>query len=296
MIYITVPITNLYKKTIADYPDLNIKNGGIIDKEINLLTYNHTGLGNNLFQISNCLITAWKHNIETSFPDLRLLTQKLPDYPMNIYKHLCQKEFKYRIKYPNLNTNELNNCIIEIENKMFTYINLINFEQKLKNIFSVDQISLNQIKNKYPNLFENNITVSMHVRRGDFVVISELYNPEYILKDTYYHKAIKYIKEKIKTEFKLLIFSDDIEWCKNNFKNDNIIFIEHNFDYIDLWIMSQCNHNIISSSTFSWWGAFLNNNLDKIIIAPQKSVFREKKNFIELNKNLYPPEWIIIEE
>ena len=52
MIYITIKITNLYKKTIEDYPNLKFKNGGIIDKNINLLTYNHTGLGNNLFQIS----------------------------------------------------------------------------------------------------------------------------------------------------------------------------------------------------------------------------------------------------
>ena len=136
----------------------------------------------------------------------------------------------------------------------------------------------------------------MHIRRGDFVVISKLYNPEYILKLSYYQKALDLISSKIKSNYKILIFSDDIQWGQENFKQKNTIFIEGNYDYIDLWMMSICNHNIISSSTFSWWGAFLNQNQNKIVIAPEKSLYREKKNINDLNKKLYPEDWYILSE
>jgi len=296
MIYITIKISNLYKQSIIHFPNLKIKNGGIQNKELNLLTYNHTGLGNNLFQISNCLVIAWKYNIKTSFPDLNLLKQKLPDYSMDIYRNLNQHLFKYRNKYPNLKTLKIKDTIFEINNAPFFYLNFKDYESKLLEIFSINQKNKDIINNKYPNLFKNNITVSLHVRRGDFVVISKLYNPEYILKVTYYQKAINLINNLLKKKYKLLIFSDDIQWCRFNFKQKNIIFIEENYDYIDLWMMSLCNHNIISSSSFSWWGAFLNQNPDKFVVAPEKSIFREKKNLLLLNKKLYPSSWKIIKE
>ena len=296
MVFITVKLSNLYKSSFLEYPNLKIKNGGIQNKDLNLLTYNHTGLGNNLFQISNCLVHSWKYNIDTSFPDLNFLKKKLPNYPLDIYRNLNQKEFIFRNKYPNIKTPNINNTIFEIENKPFLFTNFQKYESQLQEIFSFDQINLNLINKKYFGLFENNITVSLHVRRGDFVVISDLYNPEYSLKKSYYQKAIQYMNQKINTNYKLLIFSDDIQWCRDNFKDNNIIFIESNFDYIDLWIMSKCNHNIISSSSFSWWGAFLNKDNNKIVVGPEKSIYREKKDLLQLNQKLYPPNWIILKE
>lgn len=296
MIYITTKISNLYKLSLLDFPNLKIKNGGIQNKELNLLTYNHTGLGNNLFQISNCLVKAWKYKIKASFPDINLLKTKLPDYPLDIYQNLYQKEFKYRNIYPNLKTKKIKETIFEIKDQPFFYLTLKDYESELIKIFSIDQKNKNIINQKYPNLYQDNITVSLHVRRGDFLIISKLYNPEYILKPTYYQKALNLINNLLKQDYKVLIFSDDIQWCRQNFKQNNIIFIEDNYDYIDLWMMSLCNHNIISSSSFSWWGAFLNQNNKKIVIAPQKSIYREKKNCLTLNQKLYPPYWIIMTE
>ena len=88
-----------------------------------------------------------------------------------------------------------------------------------------------------------------------------------------------------------LIFSDDIVWCKNNFVGDKFIFIEGEEDYIDLWLMSLCNHNIIANSSFSWWGAWLNKNNNKTVIAP--------KNWFGPNKkldptDLYCKDWLVI--
>ena len=70
---------------------------------------------------------------------------------------------------------------------------------------------------------------------------------------------------------KYLIFSDDLEWCKENFDFiENKVIIEGNTDYQDLYLMSLCKNNIICNSTFSWWGAWLNKNDKKIVIAPEK--------------------------
>ena len=68
----------------------------------------------------------------------------------------------------------------------------------------------------------------------------------------------------------ILVFSDDIKWCKENFIGDNFIFVENEKDYIDLYLMSMCNHNIISNSSFSWWGAWLNQSKEKVVISPEK--------------------------
>jgi hypothetical protein len=79
-------------------------------------------------------------------------------------------------------------------------------------------------------------------------------------------KAIK----KMPKDSVFLIFSDDIQWCKENFPDmpEKFRFIEGNKDYEDLYIMSHCKNNIIANSSFSWWGAWLNSNLEKTIIAP----------------------------
>ena len=60
--------------------------------------------------------------------------------------------------------------------------------------------------------------------------------------------------------------------------------------------MSLCNHNIINSSTFSWWGSYLNMNLDNIVICPKKSIYKERKNPDDYLSIIYPPDWIIIND
>ena len=67
-----------------------------------------------------------------------------------------------------------------------------------------------------------------------------------------------------------VVFSDDIKWCKEHIKPSNVIYIENEKDYIELYLMSICNNNIVSNSSFSWWGAWLNKNEDKKVIGPLK--------------------------
>ena len=125
-------------------------------------------------------------------------------------------------------------------------------------------------------------SVSIHVRRGDYLTESNkrLFTE---LGLDYYKRAIKHIKNNL-SNVKFFVFSNDIEWCKKNFldKND-FIYVDNDMleDYHDFSLMNICKHNIIANSTFSWWGAYLNNNHNKIVILPKNwySSKRLQKNF-----------------
>lgn len=135
---------------------------------------------------------------------------------------------------------------------------------------------------KLKNKFLNCNSVALHVRRGDYVSLG------HSCSANYYNSAISYIDSKFKNPF-YYIFSDDINWCKENlyFKTKpNFIDDKYNLeDYHELMLMKYCKHNIISNSSFSWWGAWLNENPEKIVIYPDKI----KKT---LNKDLCIENWI----
>jgi hypothetical protein len=90
---------------------------------------------------------------------------------------------------------------------------------------------------------------------------------------------------------KYFIFSDDIEWCKQNFIGENYIFVENEEDYISLYMISLCKDNINANSTFSWWGSWLNKNDNKKVIFPSLW-FGEKKKLI--TKDIYPEKCCVI--
>jgi hypothetical protein len=122
--------------------------------------------------------------------------------------------------------------------------------------------------------------VSIHVRRGDYVN-----HPNYwVITPEYIQGALEYFNDD---EYIFLIFSDDIEWCKQIFP-EGVIFIEGN-QFEDLCLMSLCKHNVICNSTFSWWGAYLNQNPNKKIIASSKWFIEPK----DMN-DLYLNNWTII--
>jgi len=92
---------------------------------------------------------------------------------------------------------------------------------------------------------------------------------------------------------KFMIFSDDIEWCKTKFVGNHFYFVENEDDYVDLYIMSFCNHNIIANSTFSWWGAYLNNYNDKIVIYPKKWFINDVR-YTKIKADFFPGTWVEI--
>lgn len=125
------------------------------------------------------------------------------------------------------------------------------------------QSEINKVWNK--KISECN-SVSLHIRRTDYIKIG------WWLGLDYYQKAIDYISRNVENPV-FFIFSDDIEWVKENLKIPfEVHYMDHNSPaeaYEDLRLMSQCKYNIIANSSFSWWGAWLNNNKNKIVLAPK---------------------------
>jgi hypothetical protein len=137
-------------------------------------------------------------------------------------------------------------------------------------------------------------SVSIHVRRGDYITDIDANNLMGVLPITYYNDAIRYIKNKVNHPC-FYIFSDDLDWVKKNMRIDAptvLVDIEDgNKDYIELDVMSRCKHNIIANSSFSWWGAFLNKHPAKIVIAPSKWVVPKAAND---KINLQLPNWVTL--
>jgi hypothetical protein len=132
--------------------------------------------------------------------------------------------------------------------------------------------------------------VSVHVRRGDYVNNSFINSKFGTCPISYYKKAFNFIVNYVDDVF-FVVFSDDLIWAKNFFKDyKNIIFAnsENKEDFQDLYLMSLCQHHILANSSFSWWGAWLGKNPKKIIIAPKKWVLDKNWDY----SDLIPKNWI----
>lgn len=115
-------------------------------------------------------------------------------------------------------------------------------------------------------------SISIHVRRGDYVTNKKNAEVFGFLGLDYYANAINKIKKSVPNSV-FFVFSDDIQWCKTNLSplTKNIIYVDYNKGkegYKDMLLMSACKHNIIANSSFSWWGSWLNENKRKIVIKP----------------------------
>jgi hypothetical protein len=132
------------------------------------------------------------------------------------------------------------------------------FSHRRKEIIELfkDQETIDKINLDFTN------SVSLHVRRGDYLV-----NASYVCPESYYKKALELIDEETQID-RIYVVSDDIPWCKETFKDSRITFIEDVPDYYDLYIQTQCSHNIIANSNFSRMATFLNENSGKIVYAP----------------------------
>lgn len=121
--------------------------------------------------------------------------------------------------------------------------------------------------------------VSCHIRRGDYLKEPDMC----VCTPQYYSNAITEMNSNVDPEM-YVIFSDDIQWCKENIQdligNRSVVYVDWNTkenSFRDLQLMTLCKHNIIANSSFSWWGAWLNQNPNKIVIAPE---FWKKDNII----------------
>lgn len=127
-------------------------------------------------------------------------------------------------------------------------------------------------------------SVSIHVRRGDYQGLFPL------LTEDYYSPAMDYFKEKY-GDVHFYVFSNDMDWCREHLKAERMTYVDWNTGAdspFDMWLMTQCKHNIIANSTFSWWGAWLNGNEGKEVIAPKTWDF-----YFKDHPDLYGPDWIL---
>ncbi len=149
---------------------------------------------------------------------------------------------------------------------------------------------LNEINLSIANQMRPTNSVSIHVRRGDYIINQATHDFHGVCSLDYYKRAVAEISAEI-TDPLFFVFSDDPEWTQDNIQlHHPTVFVTHNGveeEYEDLRLMSLCKHHIIANSSFSWWGAWLGTNRDKIVIAPKKWF-----NTADMDtKDLLPERW-----
>ena len=249
------------------------------------------GLGNQMFQY------AYAKALQQKGFDVKIDISKFKKYKLHGGYHLD----KYRID-------------IEVANSLYTILGKLGIKKSIKEksllfnktllslkgkeyvkgyfqtekYFSeIREIILNQftLKSEFASstnkiskeILSKENSCSLHIRRGDYISDKKANSVHGTCDLEYYKEAVKLINKKFNnTSF--FIFSDDISWTKENLKIDNAFFVDHKtIPHEDIYLMSLCKNNITANSSFSWWGAWLNKNHDKTVIAP-KQWFIDKEN------------------
>lgn len=167
---------------------------------------------------------------------------------------------------------------------------------KIRNII-LKEFSFNRNFSAYTQEIQNeilstNVSISLHVRRGDYLNNPHAAKTHGVCGLSYYYEAVKFINGNY-PNVKYFLFSDDVEWIKENLDIQNSVIvssIEKRMPHEDMYLMSLCSHNIIANSSFSWWGAWLNKNVQKTVIAPSQWFIDEKLQ--QQSSDLIPPNWI----
>lgn len=249
------------------------------------------GLGNYMFQISTAYAMSLRDNKKfiCDYSDNIVPQKPYYTYTNNIFRNI---EFingfsNYTsVNELGFNYNEL--PFVKGNVKLFGYFQsekyFKNYRNEILELFSIDENTNDYIQKKYSELLSED-TCSIHVRRGDYIKLSNFHHTQTI---DYYQQSYELMgKNK-----KYLIFSDDINWCMENFNFiSDKAFIKNNTDYQDLYLMSLCKNNIITNSSFSWWGAWLNKNENKVI-APSK--WFGPNNLHLPTHDVYSDKWVVI--
>lgn len=165
-----------------------------------------------------------------------------------------------------------------------------NFKNEIIKSFSFDTSLLSNETLRFKAKIEASNSISIHIRRGDYLTEKNIKMYGGICNSQYYNRAVhKMIKEVENPTF--FVFSNDMEWVKKNLDIPNSIYVNCNSgsdSWQDLYLMTCCKHNIIANSSFSWWGAWLNQNENKVVISPSR--------FMNIgdNRDLIPSSWIKI--
>jgi hypothetical protein len=247
------------------------------------------GLGNQMFQISKAVSESLEHGLQPEFLKdafIPMHGNQPTNYLTNIFRNIKFVDFlppRLRVSEPTWSYTDLNvnyTTPIEFYGYFQSSKNFKGHRDKIRELFSPTDDFKKKIQSIYPEVFYKR-SVSLHVRRGDYLGISD-WLP--VIDKTYIDKCLEVIGEYDK----LFIFSNDKKWCEKNLDYVNSEIISDLYDYEELWMMSLCNINIMSNSSFSWWGSYLNINENKKIYCP--SVWfgpKGEKNY----QDIYEDNW-----
>lgn len=229
-------------------------------------------LGNNMFQIAAVVGHAERYGLKWHAP---IENKESPRF------------YEFFPKIPtSRGSGPIYNCH---DPTMFNYIPIPGGSACLTGFFQSEKYFIN-VKDQIRELFNLNYQtgyedyVSIHVRRGDYVRHSAHFPPVTL---DYINHGMSHFKGR-----KMLIFSDDIEWCQNNIQGGEY---PNGNEFEDLSLMASCGDHIIANSTFSWWGAWLGNNPDRKVISPHNTSWFGKANGVKGPlPDLLPEGWIKI--
>lgn len=252
------------------------------------------GLGNQLFEIAATLAYAWDYDAISLFPDLNRTDSNISYNRDRIFFRLSAangpRPFIHSYHEPVWHSPQ--KILFQPDLKIFGYFQswklFDRYRDKLFSLLAPSQSVVNYLQEKYRDLISTPNTVGIHVRTFN----SELHHSKLhpFLGLEYYKNAI----DLFPSDSVFVVFSDRINWCKLHFPqlDRNFIFIEGNDPVEDLFLLSMMKHNIICNSTFSWWGAYLNQNPEKIVIAPKWWMHPDVYDFPPMQPNdFYLPGW-----
>ena len=281
------------------------------------------GLGNQLFQYAMGRALAIKNNCELKLDLSFFENYDWHEYSLDSFQTINNIATKDEIE----KIKKLNNSFFKkLERKIFRTKSCLVVEEsllfnpdylKLKNpVYLIGYWQCEEYFKKYKEQIKQDLqiiilpskensnflerinsseSVSLHIRRGNFITVDYVNQVHGTCSMEYYLEAVKFIANKC-SEPVFYIFSDDISWAKKNFVLPfEIEFVDINdekTDYEDLRLMYNCKHHIIANSTFSWWGAWLKDMPDKIVVAPKKWFAQKDKNMAA--GTIIPKNWITI--
>ena len=255
---------------------------------------NHGRLGNQMFQYALLKSISLKNNFMMAIPkqhhqlaECFEITSKAYDLDNDKVRRVLQKMYKVQEPSFEFHSNILSvSDNTDLAGNFQTDKYFVDYREVILKEFTFKE----HIRNKCEPILENlksskKQLVSLHIRRGDYVNLQQ-YHP--LCDVEFYKKAMSHFDN-----VKFVCFSDDIEWCKEAFNFvDDMWFSNTDDPYMDLCLMSMCDHNIIANSSYSWWAAWLNTNKEKRIIAP-KQWFGSKYSYHN-TKDLLPEGWITV--
>ena len=261
-------------------------------------------LGNQLFQIATTLAYAWDNDAHPIFPDLNIEDQR--DSSFGLRYNRDRFFFRLDASEPSRPVNNLyGNWDIPWHNSDFipfqedlrlvgylmSWKRFNHYRDKILEILSPSPAVLSHLTKKYSDLISNPHTVSVHVR----TYAPHLHTSKVLpfLGLEYYRRAL----ERFPSDSTFVVFSDRINWCKVHFPalGKSFIFVEGNDRVEDLFLMSMMRHHIIANSTFSWWAAYLSQNPNKIIVAPESWMHPDTYAYpLRQPNDFYLPDWLMV--